>query len=49
MSEYVMTFTLEKNKTKSNKLISPRTDDENLLKKYKAIWTNIEDLKNIKY
>ena len=33
---------------KNNKLISLRTDGEKLLKKCKAIWTKIEDLKNIK-
>ena len=27
--------------------MSSRIDDEKLLKKYKAIWTKIEDLKNI--
>ena len=27
--------------------MSFRIDDEKLLKKYKAIWTRIEDLKNI--
>ena len=32
-------------KVKSNKLMSFRIDDEKLLQKYKAIWTNIEDLK----
>ena len=30
------------------KLISFRIDEEKLLKKYKAIWTKIEDLKNNK-
>ena len=29
-------------------MISFRIDDEKLLEKYKAIWTKIEDLKNIK-
>ena len=28
-------------------MIPFRIDDEKLLKKYKAIWTKIEDLKNI--
>ena len=32
----------------NNKLMSFCTDDEKLLEKYKAIWTKIEDLKNIK-
>ena len=27
--------------------MSSRTDDEKLLEKFKAIWTNIEDIKNI--
>ena len=35
-------------KTKNNKLVSFRIDDEKLLQKYKAIWANNEDLKNIK-
>ena len=34
-------------KDKSNKLMSFSIDDENLLEKYKAIWTMFEDLKNI--
>ena len=42
MSGYVKTF-----KDKINKLMSFRRDDEKLLEKYKAIWTKIEDLKNI--
>ena len=37
MSAYVKTF-----KERNNKLISFRRDDENLLEKYKTIWTNIE-------
>ena len=32
---------------KTNKLMSFRIDDKKLLEKYKAIWTKIEDLKNI--
>ena len=44
MSGYVKTF---KVKEESNKLTSFLIDDEKLLEKYKAIWTNIEDLKNI--
>ena len=35
-------------KKRSNKLMSFCIDDEKLLQKYKGIWTNIEDLKNIK-
>ena len=34
-------------KDKSNKLMSFRIDDEKILKKYKANWTKIEDLKDI--
>ena len=44
MSGYVKTFKVE---DKINKLMSFRRDDEKLLEKYKAIWTKIEDLKNI--
>ena len=45
MSGYVKSF---KVKEGNNKLMSFRIDDEKLLEKYKAIWTKIEDLKNIK-
>ena len=44
MSGYVRTFKVE---DKSNKLMSFRMDDEKLLEKFEAIWTKIEDLKNI--
>ena len=44
MSGYVRTFQVE---DKSNKLMSFRRDDEKLLEKFDAIWTKIEDLKNI--
>ena len=44
MNGYVKTFKVE---NKINKLMSFRIDDEKLLEKYKAIWTKIEDLKNI--
>ena len=44
MSGYVKTFQVE---DKTNKLMSFCRDDEKLLQKYKAIWTKIEDLKNI--
>ena len=44
MSGYVKTFKVE---DKIKKLMSFHIDDEKLLEKYKAIWTNIEDLKNI--
>ena len=33
---------------KNTKLMSLCIDDDNLLEKYKFIWTNIESLKNIK-
>ena len=45
MSGYVKTFNV---KDKNNKLMSFRIDDKKLLEKYKAIWSKIEDLKNIK-
>ena len=45
MSGYVKTFKVE---DKNNKLIFFHIDDEKLSEKYKAIWTKIEDLKNIK-
>ena len=46
MSGYVMTFKVkERDKDKNNKLIFFRIDNEKLLRKYKAIWTKIEDLK----
>ena len=41
----VKTFTV---KERNNKLMSFQIDNEKLLGKYKAIWTMIEDLKNIK-
>ena len=45
MSGYVKTFKVE---DKNIKLMSFCIDDEKLLQNYKAIWTKIEDLKNIK-
>ena len=45
MSGYAKTFKVE---DKSSKLMSFPVDDEKLLEKYRAIWTKIEDLKNIK-
>ena len=45
MSGYVKTFKVE---DKISKLMSFRIDDVKLLEKYKAIWTKIEDLKNVK-
>ena len=48
-SGYVKKFKVkEGDKYKKNKLMSFRIDNENLLEKHKAIWTKIEDLKNIK-
>ena len=47
ISGYVKTFTVkDKDKDKTNKLMSFRLGDEKLLEKCKAIWTKIEDLKN---
>ena len=37
----------DEDKDKNNKLMSFCIDDGKLLEKYKAIWTKIEDLKNI--
>ena len=37
----------ERHKDKSNKLRSSCMDDEKLLEKYKATWTQIEDLRNV--
>ena len=46
MSGYVETFKVEDgDKEKNNKLMSFRTHDHKLLKKYKTIWTKIKDLK----
>ena len=39
----------DEDKGKNNKLMSFRIDDQKLLEKYKAIWTKIEDLHNIKH
>ena len=48
MSGYVKTFKVkEGDKNKNNRLMSFRIDNEKLLEKYKAIWTKIENLKNI--
>ena len=48
MSGYVKTFNVKDgDKYKNKKLISLRIDDEQLLEKYKAIWTKIEELENI--
>ena len=45
MGGYLKTLKVE---DKINKLMSFRIDDEKLLEKYQAIWTKIDDLKNIK-
>ena len=45
MNGYVKT---SKIKNKNNKSMSFSINNEKLLKKYKGIWTKIEDLKNIK-
>ena len=45
MSGYIQTFKVE---DKNTKLMSFRVDGEKLLEKNNAIWTKIEDLKNIK-
>ena len=44
MSGYAKTLKVKKG---DNKLMFFCIDDEKLLEKYKAIWTKIEDLKNI--
>ena len=49
-SGYIKIFTdKDEDKGKNNKLMSFRIDDQKLLEKYKAIWTKIEDLNNIKH
>ena len=48
MSGYVRRFKVKDgDKDKNYKIMSFRIDNENLLEKYKTIWTKIEDLKNI--
>ena len=48
MSGYVKTFKVKDgDKDRDNKLISFQIDHEKLLEKYKAIWTKMEELKNI--
>ena len=48
MNGYVKTFKVKDgDKVKNNRLMSFCIDDVMLLEKYKAIWTKIEDLKNI--
>ena len=47
-SQHFKTFKVkEGEKVKNNKLMSFRKDGENLLEKYKAIWTKAKDLKDI--
>ena len=47
MSGYVKPFKLKDgDKERSNKLMSFCIDDEKIFKKYKAIWTRNDDLKN---
>ena len=45
MGGYVKTFKVKVDT--NNKLMSFHIDDEKLFEKYKVIWTNIEDLKNM--
>ena len=48
MTGYIKTFKDKGgDKNKNNKLMSLIIDDGKLLKKYKTIWTKIEDLQNI--
>ena len=48
MSRYVKIFKVKDGgEHKNHKLMSFPIDDEKLLEKYKAVWTKIEDLKNI--
>ena len=48
MSGCIKTFKVkDRDKDKNIKLMSFGIDDEKLLEKKKAIWTKIEDLKNI--
>ena len=48
MSGYVKTFKVKNGDWEKNyKLMSLHMGDEKLLEKYKIIWTEIEDLKNI--
>ena len=47
MSEHVKIFKDEgEDKNRKNKLLSLRIDGDNLLQKYKTIWTKIGDSKN---
>ena len=48
MSRYVKTFKdKERDEDKINILMSSRIDDKKLLEKYKTIWTEIKNFKNI--
>ena len=49
MSGYDKNFKVkDEGKVKNIKFMSFRTDDDNLLEKYKSIWTKIEGLQNVK-
>ena len=46
MNRYVKIFKVrEEDKSKNNKLMSFRIDNEKLIEKQNAVWTKIEDLK----
>ena len=48
MREYVTTCKVKDgDKDKNNELMSFRIGDEKLLEKYEAVWTKIDDLRNI--
>ena len=50
MSGYVKTFKVKvRGKYKNKKFMSFHVDDGNLLEKYNAIWTKIENLKMLNY
>ena len=44
-----MSGSVQNFKDQKNKFMSLCIDDDKLLEKYKTIWTNIEDLKNIEF
>ena len=49
MSGYFKTLKVKEGDKDKKELMSFHIDDEKLLEKYKAIWTKIEDLKNIEF
>ena len=50
VSGYVQTFKVKDgDKNKKNKLMYLPVNDEKVSKKYKSIWTKIEDLKNTEF